>query len=297
MGKIISKSISFGDTFINTSIFGEGSPACLVIPDWGSNTAEWQPAGEHLGQFAGICVMDRPGYGGSPESNLTRNAENIRAEILAVMDSISPDEPVILAGHGAGGLYARLAAAAQPDRVRGVVFIDSYTEGFEEYNFLNTPEFMQFASVEAKVNWLQQMLGLDREIHKKMVAPMIEMLYPHFPAELKSRLVDFATKKEALHTFSFEYRERETVFSDLRAATFPQVPVRVIMRDPKMMMIVNSQYTVPEKESKVIEELWLKHSFDLLSLGSGSALIEAQGCAHDIHLCKPEYIGKALREI
>jgi len=46
------------------------------------------------------------------------------ADLVALVDAVSPDRPVVLVGHSWGGAYAAWYLAHHPDRVRGAVLID-----------------------------------------------------------------------------------------------------------------------------------------------------------------------------
>jgi len=58
--------------------------------------------------------------------------ERYLAELDAVIDAASPQDPVVLAGHSLGGLIARLYLNARPGRVSGLVLLDSTPEAVSD---------------------------------------------------------------------------------------------------------------------------------------------------------------------
>jgi pimeloyl-ACP methyl ester carboxylesterase len=71
-----------------------------------------------------VIVVEGFGYGYSDLDVRDRTIDNITAELHEVLGTLHVDEPVILAGHSAGGLYARYYANAYPDDVAAVIGID-----------------------------------------------------------------------------------------------------------------------------------------------------------------------------
>lgn len=79
-------------------------------------------------QIAGHCrtlSYDRAGYGGSDVDPHDRSLERIVDDLTTVLDLLGESAPVVLVGHSWGGPIIRLFAARHPDRVAGLVFVDS----------------------------------------------------------------------------------------------------------------------------------------------------------------------------
>lgn len=68
---------------------------------------------------------DRAGYGGSDDDPAERTLERIVADLAALLDAMSEQEPVVLVGHSWGGPILRLFAELYPHRVAGLVFVDA----------------------------------------------------------------------------------------------------------------------------------------------------------------------------
>jgi pimeloyl-ACP methyl ester carboxylesterase len=74
-----------------------------------------------------ILAIDQRGHGGTPQDAPVegrRDALDMRDDLLGLLDVVSPDRPVILAGHSLGGCVSLLAAAEAPARVAALALFD-----------------------------------------------------------------------------------------------------------------------------------------------------------------------------
>lgn len=101
-----------GPTIVLLSGFGTPAPAI-----------DFAPLIRELDDFD-VIVVEGFGYGYSDLSVGDRTIENITAELHQVLAQLQLEGPVILAGHSAGGLYARYYANAYPAEVSAIVGID-----------------------------------------------------------------------------------------------------------------------------------------------------------------------------
>lgn len=85
-------------------------------------TAWTHVVGALEGEFATLCY-DRAGNGWSARGPAVDAAAST-ARALAVLDAVDDGE-VIVVGHSIGGLLAIMVAATAPERVRGLVLVDS----------------------------------------------------------------------------------------------------------------------------------------------------------------------------
>lgn len=98
-----------------------------------------------------LARLDRrflaPDWRGHGDSQWTPGAywfPEYLADLEACIDHHAPDEPVILLGHSMGGQVASLYAGARPDRVAGVILLDT----------LNVPDSQPEAAPARYRDWL-----------------------------------------------------------------------------------------------------------------------------------------------
>ncbi|MFD4128940.1 alpha/beta fold hydrolase [Streptomyces globisporus] len=93
----------------------------------------WAGAQPALADVAPTVVYDRSGLGRSPAApagvsrRLHTLAEDL-GDLLDHLERVGPGGPFLLVGHSWGGPLVRLAAAAQPARVAGLVLVDPTDE-------------------------------------------------------------------------------------------------------------------------------------------------------------------------
>src|SRR5439155_24250643 len=85
----------------------------------------WRPPVAALGE-AGFHVVapDLPGYGRSDKPNVTYDCEWINACLVGVLDALGCERAVV-AGHDWGGILAWIMARQYPDRLAGVIGVNT----------------------------------------------------------------------------------------------------------------------------------------------------------------------------
>lgn len=106
---------------------GDG-PAVVLVNGIGhdATSAQWVEVERALTASARVCRYDRPGTGGSDAPRISgRGADELDAELDAVVDHAAGGGRVVLVAHSFGGYLARTYADRHPDRVDGLVFVDA----------------------------------------------------------------------------------------------------------------------------------------------------------------------------
>jgi pimeloyl-ACP methyl ester carboxylesterase len=122
-----------GDIHIAYQVFGDG-PIDMVLATefWHSIEVQWDQPDlaaflERLGSFARVISFDQRGSGISDPVALGEltSLDLWMDDIHAVMDEAG-SESAVLYGIGGGGTMAMLYAASHPDRVSGLVLVNSF---------------------------------------------------------------------------------------------------------------------------------------------------------------------------
>jgi class 3 adenylate cyclase len=115
-------------------------------PDWG-------PLLMQITEFARLVIHDRRGSGASTRKPPPPNLETRAADLLAVLDAVGSEAPVLGAGASTGAMHA-LFAATYPDRTSGIAW--NYPRPrlawAPDYPWGQGPEAYEAALAEAR-NW------------------------------------------------------------------------------------------------------------------------------------------------
>ncbi len=277
---------------------GRGIPPVVIEPGWGSLSAEWTFLQNDLSKYTSVITYDRAGYGESAEAKQPRTSDQITEELNTLLENAQVPMPIILLGHSAGGFYVQHFARKYPDKVGGVVLVDSISDKDKEFDKLDAPNYQKYVSVPARMENIRKYLDYDKDQFEQMAAPFLEKLYPNYPEPIKKQLVAYQTDLTLYKTIIDEYEAFDESMEQLRnAPEFPSVPLKVLSRDPQTMKKLTMELNVPEEEAQKVEELWQKHIKELAELSPKNEFIIAEGTSHNIHLEKPELIVEAVRSI
>ena len=103
----------------------EQAPTVILVHGFPDNQTMWQPVAARLHEQRGLRVVtyDTRGVGGSsaPARTSGYRIERLVEDLVAVMDDVSPDDPVHLVGHDWGSiqLWGAVTAEDTDDRLRG----------------------------------------------------------------------------------------------------------------------------------------------------------------------------------
>jgi pimeloyl-ACP methyl ester carboxylesterase len=148
---------------------GEGGPVVVFEAGLGSCASMWLPAQRLVSASTRTVAYDRAGHAGSTADSEPRSLSRIGEDLHALVEDVSPDQPVVLVAHSWGGPIVRCFADQHPDRVAGVVLVDTSTTGnFPPKAAKRMPATMAFMHVLHRLGVAKPML---RRVVLKNVSP------------------------------------------------------------------------------------------------------------------------------
>lgn len=123
-----------GDVPVHYVEQGDGSPV-LALHGAGVDHSEvmacLDPVFEAFTGYRRI-YPDLPGMGRTPASETIRSADDVLEVLLAFIDGVIGDQPLLVAGHSAGGYYAQAIAGQRREQVVGLALLCPLLAGIHD---------------------------------------------------------------------------------------------------------------------------------------------------------------------
>ncbi len=122
---------------------GTGEPAVLLVHGLSNTAWTWAPVARRLAVERHVVAMDLRGHGLSDSPTEAYTADILAADVAAVAEGagLLATGPIVVAGHGFGGIVAALGAARLAQRCARLVLVDGGWEDAELSTGLDIDEF------------------------------------------------------------------------------------------------------------------------------------------------------------
>lgn len=125
--------VDVGGHRLETLVIGEGSPPVVFEAGFGGGMEGWRAIQDSVSRTTLTISYERAGLGESEPGPEPRSASQIAVELNTLLSVLGVDDPIVLVGHSAGGMFARVFAATYPERIAALVFVDPATEEMYEH--------------------------------------------------------------------------------------------------------------------------------------------------------------------
>ena len=106
----------------------DANTVLLLVQGAGGHALQWVNQIEHFSKRYRCLVPDLRGHGRSDKPRTGYTVDEITDDLVAVLDRLMIQQPVVLLAHSAGGLLALNLAAHYPERLSKLVLINSAAE-------------------------------------------------------------------------------------------------------------------------------------------------------------------------
>lgn len=265
------KLVPIGTHRLHLYCKGTGTPVVLIDSGMGSFSMEWKKIHDTLSQDVKTCLYDRAGYGWSDIGPFPRTTKQISDELYFLTEAAKLEGPMILVGHSFGGYTMQYFASDHPDKVAGIVLVDSsHADQFKRMDLKPVPKHV--------------------EHHKKIMRQTMSwpVLHRNYPDEVKRLALRMLTNsKSHITRLNEQYYFRESAEQVARINNrIPNVPLVVITRGKRV-------WPVGERGDKQ-EHAWEEMQIELSYLTTLSIQVVARNSGHSIHLDQPELVGSVI---
>ncbi|MDA3649878.1 alpha/beta hydrolase [Saccharopolyspora indica] len=144
------------------------APTVVFESGLAASRSYWAPAQVAVADRAPTVVYDRSGLGRSAPDGHPRTLQRLAADLGDLLDHLGPG-PFVLVGHSWGGPIVRIAAAANPARIAGLVLLDHTDEACDLFFH---PSVRRAEKIGQAISSLLARLGLLAFAHRDLLAPL-----------------------------------------------------------------------------------------------------------------------------
>lgn len=183
---------------------GQGAPTVVLFSGLGERTPSWAWVQRAASSSTRVCAFDRVGEGWSGGA-VARDSRQLASDLQGVLDAAHIRAPYVLAGHSVGGIYALLYAARYPERVAGLVLLDSSTP----YQF----ELPDYPHIYAMLRRLDSVLPSFARVGLPRLLPGFGTL----PPQARNAASAFASSPRELRANRLELAALPRLFDEAKA--------------------------------------------------------------------------------
>ena len=156
-------------TPISYEIYGAGEPTLVFVHGWSCDARYWRAQLPHFSKNHRVVVLDLAGHG---HSGTTRSQYTMRSfgEDVRAVTAATGSRSVILIGHSMGGTVIAEAARLMPNRVIGLIGIDT----LENIEYPMTREELE-----------RMIAPLEKDFRTGSRQFVAEMISPHTDSQLR----------------------------------------------------------------------------------------------------------------
>ena len=178
IGEVTTGEVLSGDGVpIHYTVRGVGTPALVFVHGWACDATYWDAQLRHFAPRHRVVAIDLPGHGESGTGREEWTMEAFGEDVATVVEQLGLEE-VVLIGHSVGGFVVLEAARRIPDRLRGVVGVESWYDpemkiSVEQVQMILEPLRANFAEMtEGVVRGMMFAPGADSALVDRVAVSM-----------------------------------------------------------------------------------------------------------------------------
>lgn len=249
--------LSQDGTPISYEVHGAGDPTLVFVHGWSCDARYWRYQVPYFSQDHQVVVIDLGGHGHSGLDRERYTMEAFGQDVEAVVRTVGAEQ-LILIGHSMGGPVIANAARLMPQRVVGLVGVDTYQNVEQEMNR------------EAMEEWLDPFRTDYREATGQFVA---RMFVPETDEKLRNWVIADMSAAPPRVALSAMEQMLTDYLTGAAAATFDGLEIPVVT--------INADLWPTDIEANRRH----MHSFDVIIM---------EGTDHFLHMARSDTFNRKL---
>jgi pimeloyl-ACP methyl ester carboxylesterase len=279
--------IDVGDREIHMNIKGTKTSLLPVVIETGTGnwSYDWSNIQKELSKHTQVITYDRAGYGWSDPPPNGFSIDTTINDLSKILESSKIDTSVILVGHSVGGIYSRLFTEKYPEKVSGLVLVDSRNEYFSEQAKSFNDKF--FETQDQSMNRILSQIGIVRLFGENMVSDSM----PNYLSAKKYVNVHWDTSFfKVLNEEIKQIKINEKLLEGTRS--LGDKPLTIIT--PSDVELQATELGFSEQEADSFEKIWMDSQKKLTNLSTNSEFILVPNSSHSVMYDQPDVIIKAI---
>ncbi|WP_332634695.1 alpha/beta fold hydrolase [Halalkalibacter flavus] len=279
--------IDVGGREIHMNIKGTKTslPPVVIETGTGNWSYDWSNIQKELSKHTQVITYDRAGYGWSDPPPDGFSIDTTINDLSKILESSKIDSPVILVGHSVGGIYSRLFVEKYPEKVSGLVLVDSRNEYFSEQAKSFNDNF--FETQDQSMNRILSQIGIVRLFGESMISDSI----PNYLSAKKYVNVHWDTSFfKVLNEEIKQIKINEKLLVDTHS--LGDKPLTIIT--PSDVELQATELGFSEKEAEIFEKIWMDAQKKLTNLSTNSEFILVPNSSHSVMYDQPDVIIRAI---
>jgi predicted alpha/beta hydrolase family esterase len=279
-------------------VLGNGQETLIIETGIGNSFYSWYPLIKEISNNFRVVLYHRAGYGKSPSSDKPRSTNFIVEELNLLIENLGVKHKFILMGHSFGGLCAQHFARMYPQKIKGLILVDSTSCSFNKLYELDLPVMKSLISIEKMVESNKKTSKKSKEAIKNSFVNMIKEYELILSESELQDFEEFITNPLLFKTIAEEFENWAQSSECIKEmGEFPNIPMKVIARDKEISAKPFVDYGIPKEEAVLYEECWYQLQVELSQLSSRGELIIADQSDHEIHKDRPDIIMQCLESL
>lgn len=258
--------INLGLHVMYIDCLGNKSPTVIFDVGLGDASANWLHIAKVLSNDVRVCLYDRAGYGWSDPGPGSRTTAQIVHELNMLLESAEISGPYVIVGHSFGGFTARYFTATYPDKIAGMVLIDS-----------------------SHPDQIYRLSSLDQVKKKQSLKLARKEPAPEYMNETEKRWYFLNSSRKATFAQMGELKSfKDSAYQVKHSGPLPDIPLAVLTRGKDQL---------PEIDGVSLEQEWQEMQKNLLTLSENSWQTIIKNSGHQIYIDAPKEVVENILKV